>query len=137
MPDPCDPAYCGPLASLSYKENTEGSQHQLRQQQQPCEVCSLCWQLISNCTCEHRVLLQWPKPIKPIFRKKRSLEHELENLFDDYHSKYSLVTFQPQVPYAVAKDLGNKQDALLMDLCEKVEKVSTGETEGNDGGNSC
>lgn len=61
----------------------------------------------------------------PIFRKKRQLEHQLENTYDDYHSKYSLVTFQPQIPYAIAKDLGNKQDHLLMTLCEKTEDITS------------
>ena len=61
----------------------------------------------------------------PIFRKKRMLEHQLENDYSDYHSKYSLVTFQPQIPYSVAQDLGNKQDAMLMELCEKTEDLST------------
>jgi kynurenine 3-monooxygenase len=59
----------------------------------------------------------------PTFRKKRTLEHRLENQYDDYHSKYSLVTFQPDVPYATALDLGNRQDALLMALCAKVDDL--------------
>jgi len=61
----------------------------------------------------------------PTFRKKRALEHILENTYDDYHSKYSLVTFQPAISYAVARDLGNQQDALLMDLCKDVENVES------------
>jgi len=61
----------------------------------------------------------------PTFRKKRTLEHKLENTYDDYHSKYSLVTFQPQIPYAVARELGNRQDALLMDLCKDIDDVQT------------
>ncbi|MGH1335770.1 MAG: FAD-dependent oxidoreductase [Aureispira sp.] len=60
----------------------------------------------------------------PIFRKKRTLEHQLENSYEDYHSKYSLVTFQPEVPYAVALDLGNRQDQLLMELCAGVEDMT-------------
>lgn len=59
----------------------------------------------------------------PTFRKKRALEHQLENTYEDYHSKYSLVTFQPEVPYAVALDLGNRQDELLMQLCAQVEDI--------------
>jgi kynurenine 3-monooxygenase len=59
----------------------------------------------------------------PTFRKKRMLEHQLENTYEDYHSKYSLVTFQPQVPYSVALDLGNRQDQLLMDLCAKLDDM--------------
>lgn len=61
----------------------------------------------------------------PTFRKKRALEHQLENSYEDYHSKYSLVTFQPEVPYATALDLGNRQDALLMDLCADVEDMTS------------
>lgn len=61
----------------------------------------------------------------PIFMKKRMLEHTLENTYSDYHSKYVLVTFQPQVPYSIAQELGNKQDALLMELCERTEDIST------------
>lgn len=61
----------------------------------------------------------------PIFRKKRELEHALENAYDDYHSKYSLVTFQPQISYAIAKQLGNQQDALLMDICKNVPDINT------------
>lgn len=61
----------------------------------------------------------------PTFRKKRALEHILENTYEDYHSKYSLVTFQPEVPYAVARDLGNQQDALLMSLCKDVDDIES------------
>lgn len=58
----------------------------------------------------------------PVFRKKRQLEHHLENTYSDYHSKYSLVTFHPEVSYEAARSLGNQQDALLMELC-KTEKI--------------
>jgi kynurenine 3-monooxygenase len=61
----------------------------------------------------------------PIFRKKRVLEHQLENTYEDYHSKYSLVTFRPEIPYAVARALGNKQDRYLMDLCEATADTSS------------
>ena len=61
----------------------------------------------------------------PIFRRKRELEHKLENTYEDYHSKYSLVTFHPEVTYSVAKEKGNKQDQFLMDLCADIEDVST------------
>ena len=60
----------------------------------------------------------------PTFRKKRALEHLLENTYADYHSKYSLVTFQPDIPYALAQALGNRQDALLMSLCAQVDQIS-------------
>ena len=55
----------------------------------------------------------------PIFRRKRNLEFELENTFSDYASKYSLVTFHPEVSYKSARELGNKQDAFLMELCRE------------------
>lgn len=60
----------------------------------------------------------------PIFRKKRDLEHRLENTYDDYHSKYSLVTFQADISYLRAQNWGNKQDDFLMKLCEETEDVS-------------
>ncbi len=59
----------------------------------------------------------------PVFRRKRELEHTLENDYDDYHSKYSLVTFKPDVSYKVASELGNKQDKLLMKLCQDIDDV--------------
>lgn len=55
----------------------------------------------------------------PVFVKKRTLERELEETYPDYYSKYSLVTFKPELPYAEAMALGRKQDALLMELCAK------------------
>lgn len=59
----------------------------------------------------------------PVFRRKRALEHELENIYEDYHSKYSLVTFHPEIPYSVAKEKGNKQDQFLMDLCANIADI--------------
>ncbi len=59
----------------------------------------------------------------PVFQKKRSLEHLLENTFEDYHSKYSLVTFCPQIDYKTAQDWGNKQDAFLMDFCKDIDDI--------------
>ena len=61
----------------------------------------------------------------PIFRKKRTLEQLLEKKYEDYHSKYSLVTFHPEFSYSKAKELGNKQDALLMELCGALENIHT------------
>jgi len=51
------------------------------------------------------------------FKRKRVLEMKLEQQFPDYYSKYSLVTFKPELPYAVAKKLGRAQDALLLEIC--------------------
>jgi kynurenine 3-monooxygenase len=60
----------------------------------------------------------------PIFQRKRELETKLEQTFPDYFSKYSMVTFREDLPYSVAKQNGNAQDKLLMEICGKVENVS-------------
>lgn len=64
----------------------------------------------------------------PVFQRKRELETRLENEIPDYFSKYSMVTFRDDIPYAVAKEKGNAQDRFLMDLCSRTEDVSTLET---------
>ncbi len=58
------------------------------------------------------------------FQKKRELETKLEQTFPDYFSKYSMVTFQADLPYKIAKEKGNAQDKLLMEICAKVDNVS-------------
>ena len=58
----------------------------------------------------------------PVFQRKRELETRLEQTFPDYFSKYSMVTFREDLPYSVAKEKGNAQDKLLMEICAKVEK---------------
>jgi len=60
------------------------------------------------------------------FIKKRKLEMQLEQQFDDYYSKYSLVTFRPELPYAEAMRRGRAQDELLLKMCEgkKVEELN-------------
>jgi kynurenine 3-monooxygenase len=60
----------------------------------------------------------------PVFQRKRELETRLEQTFPDYFSKYSMVTFREDLPYAVAKQKGNAQDKLLMEICAKVDDVS-------------
>ena len=60
----------------------------------------------------------------PIFQRKRELETKLEHEFPDYFSKYSMVTFRADLPYAAAKEEGNAQDKLLMEICASVENVS-------------
>ena len=60
----------------------------------------------------------------PVFVRKRELETKLEHEFPDYFSKYSMVTFREDLPYAAAKRKGNAQDKLLMEICAKVENVS-------------
>jgi kynurenine 3-monooxygenase len=60
----------------------------------------------------------------PVFVRKRELETKLEQTFPDYFSKYSMVTFREDLPYSVAKQKGNAQDKLLMEICAKVVDVS-------------
>jgi len=60
----------------------------------------------------------------PVFVRKRELETKLEQTFPDYFSKYSMVTFREDLPYAIAKQKGNAQDKLLMEICAKNEDVS-------------
>ena len=57
----------------------------------------------------------------PVFQRKRELETRLEQTFPDYFSKYSMVTFREDLPYTVAKQKGNAQDKLLMEICAAVE----------------
>lgn len=58
----------------------------------------------------------------PVFQRKRALERKLENRFEDYRSKYSLVTFHPEVGYSYAKARGNAQDAWLMNYCKELNR---------------
>ena len=51
------------------------------------------------------------------FIRKRKIEMQLEQQFPDYYSKYSLVTFQPNLPYEQAMKRGRKQDELLLEMC--------------------
>jgi kynurenine 3-monooxygenase len=53
------------------------------------------------------------------FIRKRQIEMQLEQQFPDYYSKYSLVTFQPDLPYEQAMKQGRAQDKLLLDLCSR------------------
>lgn len=59
----------------------------------------------------------------PVFQRKRELETKLEHMYPDYFSKYSMVTFREDLPYSVAKEKGNAQDRLLMDLCADIADV--------------
>ena len=58
------------------------------------------------------------------FQRKRELETKLEQTFPDYFSKYSMVTFREDLPYLVAKEKGNAQDKLLMEICAKIDDVN-------------
>ena len=51
------------------------------------------------------------------FMRKRKIEMQLEQQFPDYYSKYSLVTFKPNLPYRDAMIKGRKQDELLLKMC--------------------
>jgi kynurenine 3-monooxygenase len=59
----------------------------------------------------------------PVFVRKRELETRLEHEFPDYFSKYSMVTFREDLPYLAAKEKGNAQDRLLMEICERADNV--------------
>jgi kynurenine 3-monooxygenase len=61
----------------------------------------------------------------PVFVRKRELETRLEQTYPDYFSKYSMVTFREDLPYAVAKQKGNAQDRFLMQICAANEDVSS------------
>jgi kynurenine 3-monooxygenase len=60
----------------------------------------------------------------PVFQRKRELETRLEQTFPDYFSKYSMVTFREDLPYKIAREKGNTQDKLLMEICGRVENVN-------------
>ncbi len=62
------------------------------------------------------------------FKRKRQLEMMLEQNYPDYYSKYSLVTFRPQLPYATAMNLGRAQDEFLLKVCgeKEVEAIDLG-----------
>jgi kynurenine 3-monooxygenase len=53
------------------------------------------------------------------FMRKRRIEMQLEQQFPDYYSKYSLVTFKPDLPYEQAMKQGRAQDELLLELCSR------------------
>jgi kynurenine 3-monooxygenase len=59
----------------------------------------------------------------PAFLRKRQLERILENKYDDYHSKYSMVTFNPAITYAEAHARGNRQNEFLLEICRNVDSV--------------
>lgn len=56
----------------------------------------------------------------PVFLLKRKIELAMEQNYPQYFSKYSLVTFNDEIPYHVAMNQGRAQDALLMDYARKV-----------------
>ena len=54
------------------------------------------------------------------FMRKRKIEMQLEQQFPDYYSKYSLVTFQPELPYERAMSRGRRQDELLLKMLSLI-----------------
>ena len=53
----------------------------------------------------------------PLFKEKRKLEMELEKTFpNEYFSKYSMVTFKEDIPYAEAMKKGRAQDKALLNM---------------------
>jgi kynurenine 3-monooxygenase len=60
----------------------------------------------------------------PVFQRKRELETRLEQAYPDYFSKYSMVTFREDLPYAAAKERGNAQDRLLMEIASHADSVN-------------
>ncbi len=63
----------------------------------------------------------------PIFKEKRTLEMAFEKNFPkDYSSKYSLVTFNEEIPYYRAMTLGRAQDKAILNM------ISANEIDVND-----
>ena len=60
----------------------------------------------------------------PVFQRKRELETKLEQTYPDYFSKYSMVTFREDMPYAEAKARGNAQDQHLMKICSEISSAN-------------
>lgn len=61
----------------------------------------------------------------PLFKEKRKIEMDLEKAFPEhYFSKYSMVTFNENIPYAEAMNIGRAQDKALLNLIADDE-VST------------
>ncbi len=55
----------------------------------------------------------------PLFQKKRKLEIDFEKNFPEkYNSKYSLVTFNEDIPYSVAMRRGRAQDKAILNLLD-------------------
>lgn len=59
----------------------------------------------------------------PVFNRKRRLELKMEQHFPDYYSKYSLVSFRPDLSYSKAMAQGRALDNWLMQLCKENTDV--------------
>jgi len=55
----------------------------------------------------------------PLFQEKRKLEIAFEDNYPEkYNSKYSLVTFNADIPYSVAMKRGRAQDKAILNLLD-------------------
>lgn len=62
----------------------------------------------------------------PLFQEKRKLEVALEDNFPKkYNSKYSLVTFNADIPYSKAMKIGRAQDKAILNLLENGKLKDT------------
>ncbi|MEM6686995.1 MAG: NAD(P)/FAD-dependent oxidoreductase [Bacteroidota bacterium] len=62
----------------------------------------------------------------PIFMEKRKLEMDLEKTFpQQYFSKYSMVTFNEEIPYSKAMEIGRAQDKALLNMIADDEIDTT------------
>ncbi len=62
----------------------------------------------------------------PLFKEKRKLEMDLEKYFpEDYFSKYSMVTFNENIPYSEAMKKGRAQDKALLNMISDKELDTT------------
>jgi len=52
----------------------------------------------------------------PLYQEKRELEIELERDFEQYSSKYNLVTFREDIGYSTALKMGQLQDRFLLEM---------------------
>lgn len=60
----------------------------------------------------------------PDFQKKRKLEMQMEQEYPEYYSKYSLVSFKPEMSYEEAMKKGRAQDDLLLSICHEVDDIA-------------
>ncbi len=66
----------------------------------------------------------------PLFKEKRILEMDLEKAFpNEYFSKYSMVTFKEDIPYADAMKKGRAQDKALLNLVADADFKQSGNLE--------
>ncbi len=66
----------------------------------------------------------------PIFKQKRALEMELERKFpEEYFSKYSMVTFNEDIPYHIAMLKGRAQDKAILNMIDDKKINLNGDLE--------